>query len=530
MNFLRSFKLVITFVFLCFSSALGMEKPVLPTVDSIDATKLQLAKYLVRTESSSGRLVHEGISTAVGVRSLLNMLSTPVALPELKKRQGILKELVELKSQDFDHLRIPLKKLATLFEEFSVLGNQIDQLEPYLKKMEEGLWTPNLDARMAFSAFIALPILYSMWGSLSGEYFSAYVGMSTLFSALDQYFLNGAISNYSIFGYIFSGVVGKLCKGKDTLLSAGNSVFAMDDQHFTSLLTPNACPKGDLLTCAGERCYCVGPDQVKAFIPGGSQISRWDFSGYIPSFVKSTTSYVSGANRALVVGNFLLNLPMLNINKHIAYKKVQSTLANKKKKMRDLLNQFVLLLNDMNGLIEQKNLKLSRIEIGEQTEFNVKLRYFAMLDVFIGLASLMRETNQQDDGFIRFKLGFVDFIESDQNKNRFEISIKNICHFLKFKPEDDYKTAAIFARDYIFPQLYFLVSEKNEFFVNDKEKPYDQINFLTNLISPIYAQMLLAHTFGIVWGESAQMKFIDMSGLMFISNQDKTVVQVIFPS
>ncbi|KKQ11663.1 MAG: hypothetical protein WCS92_04525 [Candidatus Babeliales bacterium] len=529
MDFLRSLKLAIAFVLLFFSGVLGMERE-LPTVDSVGAIKSQLAKYLVRVEkgnaeSTDGRLVHEGISTVIGARSLLAMFSTPANFHELQDRQEILRELVTLKTQDFESLHVLLKKLATLFKEYSVLGNQIEQLETHLKKMEEGLWTPDLDARMAFTAFIALPILYSMWGSLSGTQFSAYVGLSTLFSALDQYFLNGAVSSYSPLGYIFSGVVGKLCKGKDTLLATGNSVFAMDDHHIASLLVPNACAQPDLLTCAGESCYCVGADGVKAFITGGSQSAGLGFSAYVPSVVKSAASCVSQVNSALVVGSSLLHLTLLN--KRIAYKKMQSILATKKKKMRELLNQFTVLLNDLNVSIKQKNLKLSTIEICDQAEFGVKLRYFATLDVLIGLASLMREANPQEKGSVKFKFGFVDFVESDQNTNRFEISIKNICHFFKFKPEDEYKTATVFANDYIFPELSFVVSEDNKLFANSKE--FGQINFLTNLLNPIYAQMLLAHTFGIVWGESARMKFIDMSRLSFISNQDKAVFQVIFP-
>lgn len=525
MEFLRSLKLGFTFVLLIFSGVWGMECE-LPSIDSIDLVKLQLAKYLVRVETMDGRLVHDGICTSVGGRSLIAMFSSPVQFTELKERQEILRELVTLKPQDFENLNVTLKKLAIFFKEFLVLGNQIEQLEQQLKKMEKGLWTPDLDARMAFTAFIALPVLYSMWGSLSVTEFSAYVGLSTLFSALDQYFLNGAVSSYSPLGYIFSGVVGKLCKGKDTLLATGNSVFAMNDHHVASLLVPNACAQTDLLTCTGERCSCLGANGGRAFIPGGSQSAWVDFSAYVPSVVKSAASCVSQANSALVVGSSLLHLTLLN--KRIAYKKAQSILISKKRKIGEFLNQFSVLLNDLNGSIKQKNLKLSKIEFCEQSEFREKLRYFAMLDVLVGLTSIIRESNIQEKGSVRFKFGFVDFVESDQDKNRFEISIKNICHFFEFKPEDEYKTATVFSKDYIFSELSFVVSEDNKFFVNSKD--FEQLNFLTSLLNPIYAQMLLAHTFGIVWGESARMKFIDMSRLSFMLNQDKTVFQVIFPS
>jgi hypothetical protein len=258
---------------------------------------------------------------------------------------------------------------------------------------------------------------------------------------------------------------------------------------------------------------------------------------FVPGFVKTTAarimgsfsvlgnlsgiSYISSSmpwiNSSMLLGGGIIDL--LRIDRLIFYIKDSYALIKKKKEFSEGL--FLQTKKKRDEFLEKiKNLKVSKLEKYEQQA------------VYFGLASLIREANQSKPGSTKFKFGFVDFIEPEESENVFEMSITNPCNFLNFKPDTPYQVADCLSektrKKYISTDpLDIKVSSDNRIFIDSKES--SQIEFF-NVMKTYYSQMLLAHTFGIVWGQSARMKFINMNNITFFSNPEKIVYQIVFPN
>lgn len=522
MNFLRSFKLSMIFIFLCFSSGFGMDSKLL-TVDSIEDIKSELVKYLVKVERADGRLIHEG---AYSFGALNELLKKPANdLTTLKARQQILKELVSLPDATFEELIGSFKVLVSNADSFLKLNFEIQKesqnLEAYKKNIFKFFNSPSdgvmlsalnyaSNALMLYMMSTKFMVLLAASGGFGVPFVMALL-VSIFLGAMYEYVMGPSVNSLITVTILKDQVAGGgpeqfLCNGfvaqpippitEALRTKLGGECVKIDSSSLLAGLVP-----GFVKTCAGKVANLAG---MVGNLPG-------------ISYIASSAPWI---NSSMFLGGGIIDL--LHINRLLVYIKDSFELNGKKKKLENMRVHLLGQFDESSKKIKELNNELKMLN---RMPFNGEINNetFADFDVYFGIASLIRESNKQTPGSKRFKMGFVDFIEPDQNKNRFEMHINNVYHFLKFKPEDEYKTAEIFADYYRFTNLDFVVSENNGLAINFPK--IDQINFLF-----IYAQMLLAHTFGIVWGESAKMKFIDMSKINFISDSEKVISNVIFPA